>query len=304
MGGHKQNGLLIPVLVALCCSLGIAAMAMPSPLWAQIEPTATPDAEGVIYSEVRPNDSLWVIAVQAGITLQELLELNGLSENDLIQPGQLLITGYGTPAPGATTDMPAITSTATRPPPTPTSTAEPAPQTGICLMAFTDTDGDGQRDAGEPPKAAVAFTIFNEEAVIANYVTDGVSEPYCLEGLAAGDYQVTRSVGSDETLTGMGDRGVILTEGNVIYLEFGSLTGPIVPAEATSDRAATDADLNPEPAVETTPVAIVATPAPQLSQRPAGIFSSPLFLVSTGATGAFLIGLFLFVARKRQSKRV
>lgn len=277
-------------------------MAMP-PLWAQVEPTATPDAEGVIYSQVRPDDSLWAIAARSGLTLQELLELNGLSENDLIQPGQLLVIGYGTPAPTATTDLPAVTPTATRPPPTPTNTAEPAPQTGICLAAFTDTNGDGQRDAGEPLKAAVAFTIFNREAVIANYVTDGVSEPYCLEGLAAGDYQVTRSVGSGETLTGAGDRGVILVAGNVIYLEFGSRTGPAFSAEATAGSAAADTALNPGSAVET-PVAVPATAAPPLNQRPAGSFSTPLFLAATVASGVFLIGLFLFLARSRRSKRI
>ena len=304
MGGHKQNGLFFPLLVALCCGIGIVAMASPLLLWAQAEPTATPDAEGVIYSQVRPNDSLWAIAARAGITLQELLELNSLSENDLIQPGQLLITGYGTPAATATIDLAVVTATGTRPAPTPTNTTAPAPPTGICLLAFTDTNGDGQRNAGEPPQAAVAFTVFNEEAVIANYVTDGVSEPFCLEGLAAGDYQVTRSVGPEETLTGTGDRGVILTEGNVIYLEFGSRTGAVLPAEATAGSTATGAALNLEAAVETTPVAIVATPGPQLSQRPAGIFASPVFLVSVGAIGVFLIGLVLFLARKRLSRRV
>ncbi|MCB9431758.1 MAG: hypothetical protein H6668_07190 [Ardenticatenaceae bacterium] len=37
--------------------------------------------------------------------------------------------------------------------------------------------------------------------MVGNYVTDGVSEPYCLEGLTPGNYSVTRSVEANETLT-------------------------------------------------------------------------------------------------------
>lgn len=293
MDGQKQNRLLKLLMIALCYCAGSVAIATPLPLWAQVEPTATPDAEGVIYSEVRPNDSLWSIAARAGITLEELLSLNDLSENDIIQPGQLLIVGYGTPAPTATRDQPAATATGTRSPPTPTNTAAPLPQTGICLTAFSDVNGNGQHDASEPMKAAVAFTVFDEAAVVANYVTDGMSEPYCLEGLAAGTYQVTRSIGADETLTSAGDRGVILTEGNVIYLEFGSYIGP-VPTTGTANNGETA-----DPQVEATSVSVLATPALQQGQRRASAFSTPLLVTSAVVAGLFVGGLFLFLKRSR-----
>lgn len=293
MGGQKQNGLLILLLLIVTFGrVGITVVVRPLTVKAQVEPTATPDADGVIYSEVRPNDSLWAVAARAGITLPELLELNDLSESDIIQPGQLLIVGYGTPA--ATVTMEAAAATATSTPPPPTATAEPPPPTGICLVAFTDTNGDGRRDAGEPLKASVAFTIFNEQAVVANYVTDGVSEPYCLEGMAAGDYQVTRSIGSGETLTGGGDRGVIVTEGNVIHLEFGSYSGPVPPIEETAIRSDTNSALQATPANQ-------VTPAQQAG--PAGILFNPFGVTLVVAAGLFVAGAFLFLARKRRHQR-
>ncbi|MCA9961020.1 MAG: LysM peptidoglycan-binding domain-containing protein, partial [Anaerolineales bacterium] len=121
------------------------------PTWAQEPlPTATPDEAGVIYIEVQPNDSLWNIAAQAGLTLNQLLELNGLSENAFIQPGQRLIVGYGPPPATATAEP---LPTATLPPPTPHPT-QPSPRTAICLLAYHDQNRDGIHDATETLRPA------------------------------------------------------------------------------------------------------------------------------------------------------
>lgn len=105
---------------------------------------------------------------------------------------------------------------------------------------------DGQHNAGEPFKAAVAFTVFTEQAVIGNYVTDGVSEPHCWENLAAGDYKITRSIGQGETLTTQGDWTISLVPGNVIELAFGSYTA-VTPIATAQQFAATTT-----PALQTT----------------------------------------------------
>jgi LysM repeat protein len=209
-------------LAGLAFTVGFLLAGPVSQMRAQGIPTATPDAEGVIYVIVQPNDSLWALAAGAGVSLQDLLAYNNLTEDDIIQPGQVLIIGYGTPAPTATVELPTATPTATRLPPTPTQTAEPPPRTAICLKAFIDNDRDGTHDVGEPFRTAVAFTVFNEETVVGNYITDGVSEPYCLEDLSPGDYKITRSIARDETLTTAGNWALTLTRGNVLNLEFGS----------------------------------------------------------------------------------
>lgn len=204
---------------------------LPAALLAQESPTPTPDAEGVIYVEVQPNDSLWAIAARAGLTLQELLDLNELQETSVVQPGDLLIIGYGTPPPTPTSDAP----TPTLAPPTPPSTAVP-PRTAICLAAFDDTNRDGVHDGAEPLRAGVAFTVYNDQEVIANYITDGRSEPHCLEGLEAGTYYVTRSIGRDEVLTTEGEWALTLVRGSVLNQSFGSYLGSV--AQATEAAAA------------------------------------------------------------------
>lgn len=208
--------------LTLLLALALSLLATSSTL-AQESSTPTPDAEGIIYIEVQPNDSYWSIAARAGLTLQELLDLNGLTENDVLRPGQRLIVGRGTPAATPTLPPELLTPTPTLPPPTlpPTAVLQ---RTAICLSAFEDVNQNGVRDGTEPLRAGVAFTVYNEAAVVANYITDGVSEPHCLEGMQAGTYFVTRSVARDEVLTTQGDWALTLTAGTVLNQAFGSVT--------------------------------------------------------------------------------
>ena len=201
-----------------------------------IQPTGTPDADGVIYHVVQSGDSMWSIAARAGISLDDLLEYNDLSRNSFIQAGQRLIIGFADPPEaepeeveeaeeGEMMTMAAVEEeeAAEEAPPTPEPTPEP---TGgdICLIAFDDLSENGRRDAGEPLREAVAFTISDGNSVVSNYVTDGAAEPYCIQGLPAGSYQITRSRQANEQLTNPGDWAIALTDGAVVTLEFGSVT--------------------------------------------------------------------------------
>jgi hypothetical protein len=263
---------------------------------AQDLPTATPDAEGIIYAVVQPNDSLWAIAARSGISLTELLDLNNLTENSLIQPGDRLIVGIvaATPTPEASP-----TAVATREPPTPTATSPPPPTTVICLVAFLDENGNGEREPTEPLQAGVAFTVFTAESVVANYVTDGVTEPFCLTDLVTGNYQVTRSVGRGETLTNSGNRTVIVAAGDQVMLGFGGFSGVMVTATAVpTTPAQTDSPTQPAAIIgsgqgEATPEVLELSP---LDESAAG---RP-FLIGAGILiGLLLMGTAVFLSRKR-----
>lgn len=214
-------------------------------------PTATPDAEGVIYAEVQSGDSIWALAARAGITLDEILEMNEMGKDDLLRPGDLMIVGFGDPpadepvaaedaqagegeaAPEAeaTPEAPAEAaeaSVAMISDEAPTGDAEvkmSASDVAVCLMAFDDVDGNGLQDAGEALRPDVAFTISDGQSVVSNYVTDGESEPFCVVLPGAGNYRVTRSIQANEILTTAGDRAVSLSEGSTLNLEFGSTMG-------------------------------------------------------------------------------
>ncbi|MEM7335180.1 MAG: LysM domain-containing protein [Chloroflexota bacterium] len=199
---------------------------------AQTLPTPTPNANGEILVEVQPNDTLWEIAARYGLTLDDLLQLNNLTEESFVQPGQLLLIGLATPTPTLTPVPPTLTSSPTLPPP-PTGTAVVRPPTGLCITAYDDINGDGILQPGEPLLADVAFTVFTEQIVILNYITDGFSEPTCFENIASGTYQITRSVNDQERLTTPGNRGVFIQDGTVANLQFGSTLNTEL--EITSD---------------------------------------------------------------------
>lgn len=253
---------------------------------AQTEPLPTPDAEGIIYVKVQPNDALWSIAARAGLTLSELLVLNNLTEDAIVQPGDLLIVGRVTPVP---TETAVPSSTPTLPPPTAVPTDSPS-STAICLGAFDDVDQNGQQGAAEPLKAGVVFTVFNDSAVVGNYVTDGLSEPYCLEGLTPGNYSVTRSAGADETLTTSGNWELVLARNTVLTQLFGSYVGDAV--------GVGEAETAVSPSPETTPTPI--SPSQTAAAAPPSLLSRPI--VWAGLVGLILLGsvLIFWVRRTAQ----
>ena len=255
-----------------------------SPLVAQTILTPTPNAEGVILIEVKANDTLWAIAANAGLSLDELLQLNNLNENSIVQPGQLLILGYATPVPTATPIPPTLAASATMPPP-PTETAVFQPASGICLLAFEDTNGDGAYHPGEPLKRDVAFTVFNEHSVILNYITDGFSEPACFENMAPGAYQITRSRLAQERLTTPGNRGIVVQSGSVVELLFGS---------SLNAEMVITSNFNLTPVVPTRlPLGAAADQEISAETEPANAFS--LLLLVLMGIGLLLVFVLLFI---------
>jgi LysM repeat protein len=219
-----------------------------------IGPTATPDAEGIIYAEVQAGDSFWSIAARHGLTIDEIYELNNADENDFVQVGEMLIVGYGDPPqdPAEATAEALATEEATaeptKAPPTPTPT--PAKTSGdVCVLAFNDENQNGQRDAGEGLKSSVAFTIYDGEQVLVNYVTDGSSEPYCI-ALDSGNYRITRSSAPDEVLTTDREWAIAVAPGSEQDFAFGSYVDETALAEAgaTSETATSGEALTAEAA--------------------------------------------------------
>jgi len=81
-------------------SAPVAAVPEPTPAAVAQEPAP---AEAAQVYEVKPHDTLWRIAKQHGMTVAELLTLNGLADNAVIRAGQRLqVRGAAsTPAPPA-----------------------------------------------------------------------------------------------------------------------------------------------------------------------------------------------------------
>lgn len=264
----------------------------PPPTW--ISPT--PDETGAITVVVQPDESLWIIAARAGLTLPDLLALNNLTEDDVIRPGDVIIIGYGTPPPTLVSPE-QLTPTTTPPPPTLRPT-QPPPEAAICLSAFEDSNQNGIRDEGETATAGVAFTVYNRDAVVANVITDGRAEPHCLSDLAPGEYYVTRSILPGEVLTTDGDWALVLADDSTLFQSFGSVRAAGTPGAGTAAAGASLA--TPDPAA-TSPAAADSIASSVAGAETEGEVSEPAAAQTDwllwGGTGLlFLGGLLLLTA--------
>ncbi|HET7012013.1 MAG TPA: LysM peptidoglycan-binding domain-containing protein [Anaerolineales bacterium] len=93
-------------------------------------PTATP----VTYT-VRPNDTLFGIALTLGVSLEDLMELNDLTETSVLDVGQILLVPTGESGSG-----PVATATRTAPPP---PTVTPGTNAQAPRVEITGVDGPG-----------------------------------------------------------------------------------------------------------------------------------------------------------------
>jgi hypothetical protein len=168
-------------------------------------------------------------------------------------------------------------------PPTATNTAVPPPRTALCLLAFDDPNQNGIYEAGEVLKTAVAFTVFNNQAVVGNLITNGQSDPQCLD-LPPGSYQVTRSARPEETLTTEGNGIVVLGRGDVVQLSFGSVTALAAPANQLI-TAATATPFVPTP--------LPTTPTPLPSTTP-DTTSSPTLIMGGVVVFLLIAGLLVY----------
>jgi len=103
--------------------------------------TSTPDATGKIAHNVVYGDNLCTIATAYGITLDELLALNGLTAESTIYPGDVLIIRLGsTPEPTATSEVTPMATLKPSQTPRPTLTpmltpsATPIPEKGPSVI--------------------------------------------------------------------------------------------------------------------------------------------------------------------------
>lgn len=165
-------------------------------------PTATPLPDGTIVHTVRAGDTLYAIAYDYNVPADQIIALNALSDPGLINIGQELIISRpgGVIQPTATPEI-AATPLATLPLPESTSqvqTPQAAASAGgkLCVLAFQDLNQDGVQQSEELLLPAVTFTIRGAGGESARYTTNGIQEPYCLDALATGQYQVVAQAAS------------------------------------------------------------------------------------------------------------
>lgn len=180
--------------------------------------TPTPGPDGTIIYIVQEGDALWTIAALSGVTVEELMALNGLQSNDIISPGMELILGKAGP-PGPT-QAPGVLSS-----PTPAQ-ATPTPIFGageICIMVFLDENGNARLDEGEGALPQSQVSVADSDGVLAGeHTTDDNPEGHCFSDLENGDYNVSAAVPPGYNPTTSMNTPIRLAPGDIKNVQFGA----------------------------------------------------------------------------------
>jgi len=216
----------------------------------QAQPTVPPvtNPDGSVVHTVVSGDTLYGIAFQYNMTLDQLLQLNPtITKDSLLSLGQKIIIKAGaggqpaaqptaaapgqpaTPASGVVTD----TQPAVQPTVAPTAVANnPTSASKLCVRAFDDANGDGLPSGDETAVAGVQFSVANAQgAQAASYTTDTSTEPHCFTDLQPGSYTVAVQPAPGTVATSDKRWGVALTGGSTVNINFGSRNDANAPAQ-------------------------------------------------------------------------
>lgn len=225
-------GTAIPALAVRAGAAGAAPPLAP-PAQPTAFPTPTPGPDGRIVYIVQPGDSPWRIAAIAGMTVEELMAMNGMLPDDFITPGMQLVLGLAGPAV-ATSSAPTSEPVPTGPPVTPT----PIFGTGeICVLLFVDTNGNARLDEVEVALPEGRVTVVNVAGQVAGEATtDETAEGHCFADLQNDEYNVSAAVPPGYNPTTSMSLPLRLAPGEIKYVEFGAqpsgaLGGPLSPEE-------------------------------------------------------------------------
>ena len=173
--------------------------------------TPTPNAQGSIIYVVKVGDSIWRIAAIADISVEQLMALNGIQAGDFISPGMELVLGSvaRTPTPQAS--------------PTPTVPSGPLVGTGeICVLLFTDDNGNARLDEGELPLTDGQVSVADREGQVqGEHTTNEDPEGFCFSDLEDGDYNVSGAVPPNHNPTTSMNVPVRLAPGDIKFVQFG-----------------------------------------------------------------------------------
>jgi LysM repeat protein len=247
---------------------GGGAAAPAGPTWTP-QPTPTPRADGAVVHIVQSGDTLWAIAIRYAETmglppeeaLPAIVELNNNpafisagQELMIVPPGQVAPVEEVVPTEEAT---PMAEGEAPTPEPTNEPVEEPAAVSAptansICVAAFNDADGSGQRDVAEGLMADAAISLFRGGSNVSTYVTDGINEPYCFQNLEDDTYQVQIFPPADYVMTTTGSWAVAVSNSMSIAVEFGTRYDANASAVAVAEANAADTAVT-TPETTTTP---------------------------------------------------
>ncbi len=203
---------------------------------------AAPRPDGALVHVVVAGDTVFGLALQYNVPMDQILQLNGLTKDSLIHVGQELIIAAAPPTPAAEATAPAAPAVVAAAPSATseqTALAEKPSKSMLCVRAFNDADGDGVFVAGDALVPGTAFHVADQTGkTIVSYTTDGNSEPHCFTRLPPGTYNVAIDPASGTTPTSDRRWGVALDVGTILNVNFGSRSNGTTAASTESTGGA------------------------------------------------------------------
>jgi LysM repeat protein len=192
--------------------------------------TPTPRSDGRIVYVVQQDDTLWRIAAIAGLSLEELMALNGIQPGDFLTPGTELFLGTVGPAGAEAGGQDAQVEPSEIP-------LTPTPVVGsgdICVLLFEDVNGNGRLEEGEPALQGGQISVVALTGdLVGDYTTEALDleltpDGHCFEELSNGDYNVSAAVPPNYNPTTGLNVPVMLNPGEIKYLQFGAQPGSAI----------------------------------------------------------------------------
>jgi LysM repeat protein len=238
---------------------------------------------------VESGDTLFGIALIYNVPADQIRALNAgsLGANDIIVPGQELVISLPSETP-VPTPMPPPPTVPPENPDTPATEPEESSTGGaaICVLAYYDENNNSFRDdeTVEHLVPSTQFTVADATsgAVVAQYTSDGVSEPHCFTELVPGAYRVILEADTGFTPSGQSEWPVAVAEGTSLDIQFGVVRDEAEnsPSGETTDPA-TETEEGNESSGGSTATRVVANLA-----RVAGII---ILALAAGAAVLFVL---------------
>jgi len=191
-------------------------------------PTALPRPDGALVHIVQSGDTVFGLALQYDVPMDDILRLNGLTKESFLLIGQELVIAAGKPGVAQPTAAPVETAAPAAQPPAAAVTPTPAQiaavsKTQLCVTAFADKDGDGVRTGDEGLADGAIFYVADAEGqLVVSYLTDGQSEPHCFTRLKPGKFDVQIEPAAGTVATSDRRWSITLDPGSTIDVNFGS----------------------------------------------------------------------------------
>ena len=211
------------------------------------------ESDGEIRYTVRSGDNLTAIALAFGVTVDDLLALNGLDAEAVLWPGQSLVIAAApadeneeiaapadfeapdidVPAPVIAADAPAFDPTGL--------------QSTVCFAMFQDDNQNGALDANESWLAADGIRLHDGAGgEIASPAAADSSQPVCVEDLAPSRYIIRAAPPAGYGLTTAPALHIDLEAGGRLWLHFGAKQGRPAWVVPTAMPDAAEAELEAE----------------------------------------------------------